>query len=274
MKKTVTIILTITLILALAGCKKTNDTFYESKLSFAPVISGTEEKTVSSKDNSSDISVSSLEESKTNSSTVNPSSNVNSKVNSSEITVSTNNSNSSQTTIENKPTTYFEKMALKTITFNDNYCLNEEIHECVKTSCGIEQCEMKIDDETWANVPENEKDNYLYVNAIFNGHCGAKAIIAFDKYTGIVLNSCYDNAKYFNVNGNDILAFQTWGGGGDFYRTCNTVIPKYYDGLMFLVANEHIEYSELLEKQKNTMVYLNDIIDLKNGKYYIFAANR
>lgn len=77
MKKTVTIILTITLILALAGCKKIDNTSSDSDLSSAPVISSTEENTVSSEDNGSDVNESSSEESNNNLSTattVNPSS--------------------------------------------------------------------------------------------------------------------------------------------------------------------------------------------------------
>lgn len=268
MKKILSVILALTLILALSGCKKTNNTSSESELSSEPIISSNEEDVISIEDNSSETTVvNSSEESKINSSTVTPSTNVNSKVNSNETTVSTNNS--SQTTVENKPTTYFEKMHLKTITLNDNYCLNTETHECVNISCGIEQREIKSGNDVWANIPENEKNKYLYVDAIFNSHCGANTIIAFDKYTGMILNSCLDNAKYFNSNGKEILAFQTWGGGGYGYRTCNTIIPQNYDGLMFLVTNSYIELYELASKT----LYLDDIIDLKNEKYYIFAAN-
>ena len=68
MKKAVTIILIITLILAFVGCKKIDNTSSESDLSSEPIISSNKENVVSIEDNTSDITVTSSEQSNNNSS--------------------------------------------------------------------------------------------------------------------------------------------------------------------------------------------------------------
>lgn len=277
MKKVLAFILALS-ILTLAGCSKTGDMLSDTQSDLSSqnniitsdIVSSTESEDISSEEVSSDDTSSQTSEivstpsaetvtSSTTESTTPP-------------VVSNTETPSVSTPTTTEPKNYLEQNELKTITLNDNYCLNEEAHECVTISCGIKQREL--DDDPWAFIPETEKkSDYIYVDAIFNGYCGAHAIIAFDKYTGIVLNARYTTAKYLNINDTEVLAFQTWGGGGDNYKTCNTIIPKNYDGLMFLVANENIDYREFYDKQEATTVYLADIIDLKNDKYYLFAVN-
>lgn len=265
----VAVILAAVILILTLGGKSENNNSSDIDTNSNEIVSSTDESSAdsetSSKKNVSTDTSSDVSSSQT--STPSKTENTAAPTTSTNKTESKNETTSTPTTAPATPKNYLEKIGLKVITLNDDYCLNAETHECVKVSCDIQ--ETAVNEYVWTEISENERNNYTCVNAVFNGYCGTRSVIAFDKYTGNVLQvSNAQNAKHFSVNGKEIRAWQTWGGGGDWYITCDTLIPKDYDGLMFLITTENIEYSSL----SNKTLLLDEVCDLKNSKYYVFSG--
>lgn len=301
MKKILSVILALTLILALSGCKKTNNTSSESEFSSELLISSNEEDVVSIEDNNSETTVvNSSEESKINSSTVTPSTNVNSKVNSNETTVSTNNS--SQTTEENKPTTYFEKHNLKLSPLTTKMCFNTDKNHV----CGTDGADEKSITITITNCADMKKDEYeiacnilaeenldvskykqvLFENAMdFSYKIPRFPTFIFDKNTGIIL-SHHDSVRYYgdqtccegmevwteiSINQHTEKIWSSSFGGGLYWWEWNCFCPKDYDGLVFVIMEDKNNCKGRISDGK--IHTIDEVIDFENDKYYLFAAN-
>lgn len=280
MKKILSVFLALTLILALSGCKKTNNTSSESELSSEPIISSNEEDVISIENNSSETTVvNSSEESKINSSTVTPSTNVNSKVNSNETTVSTNNS--SQTTVENKPTTYFEKNNLKLSAFTTNVCFNTEQGHICGTHKTISIKKDKLSNLEWIDtyseyISKGQINIAKYIYIMFETYdgfldddysdcCTNFMYYVFDKYTGVV----FDPLKWIEITYNEktykIISILDGGGGG--YYTQSIYCPEDYDGAIFAKTESYDYFDD------GKLHTIDEYIDFENDKYYLFAAN-
>lgn len=284
MKKAIPIVLTITLILALAGCKNIDNTYSESELSSAPLISSTTENTVSSEDDGSDISVFSLDESKTNSSStsVTSSASTNSKVDSSENTVSTEKSNSTQTITENNPTTYFEKHNLKITPISNELCFNNDPnHQCpYDKDIGITvtsvperfyySFDVKLFDDNFDISTYKAVQYYDYaVDSQKWEDCHMSDVVAFDKYSGKTIdNGTLTKYGWQELIFNDKKIYVMMFNGVDESGYWHIILcPVEYDGAIFAVLGEDKDFGYITSNN----CLIEKFIDLKNDKYYLFA---
>ena len=280
MKKAVTIILIITLILAFVGCKKIDNTSSESDISSEPIISSNRENVVSIEDNTSDITVTSSEESKKNSSAVTPSTNVNST----EKTVSKNNDTPSQTIIKNKQSTFFEKHNLKLLPLTTNVCFNTEAGHICGTHKTITFVKDKLENLEWLDtysdyIKDGQIDvsKYKYImietgtGAFYDDYseCFKKYnhYYVFDKYTGIVFNDWVWTEILYKEKNCKIIKILDGGNAG--YYEESIYCPEDYDGAVFLMT-ESYNYNKLNDGKSHT---IDEFIDFENDKYYLFAAN-
>lgn len=279
MKKIVSVILALTLILALSGCKKTDNTSSESELSSEPIISSNEEDVASIEDNSSETTVvNSSEESKINSSSMTSSTNVNSNVN----TTTENTNTSSQTTAKNEPSTYFEKYNLKITPISNELCFNDDPnHKCPydkDISLQIKSIDQNSDylfdtelfGENFDISSYNEVEYHCYaVNTYDWEECNMNRVITFDKYTGNIIG--YGTLGEYgwqelNFNGKKIYVTMLNGQGAGGY-VHSVICPKEYDGVVFAVF-KNPSWSILSNQYK-----INEIVNLNNSEYYLFTAN-
>ena len=277
------VIATIILILTLGG-KNENNTSSDIDTNSSEIVSSSDES-------SSETETSSDEENSKTSSEVNSSqtSTPNKTESSSTPTTSTNKTESKSettstpTTTPATPTTYFEKHNLKLSPLTTNVCFNIEAGH----KCALEK-HTKITVGDMNNYPDNDfayeaeqgginVSEYKYIEfEIYDGwfdegysDCGIDpmGIYFFDKYTG----TYFMNAKWQEISHNGKtykIAVYPWGFGGgmtNYIAFC----PKDYDGLI-VSATAIRDNDNLTDDKVHTF---DEVIDLKNDKYYLFAAN-
>lgn len=204
-------------------------------------------------------------------------------------TASKNETTSTPTTAPTTPTTYFEKHNLKLSPLTTNVCFNTEAgHKCgthkkiVMETRDLATEEKYYDDLIAEGNVDIAKYNIVcfqsydgwfdddYSNCLMdaNASTGGMAYV-FDKYTGTILNTFFgwtdiqfDNKTYKVANIAD--------GGGGGWIVQSVYYPKDYDGLIF---------AKVYEKDKNNIMNdgkthtIDEVIDFKNDKYYLFAVN-
>lgn len=174
------------------------------------------------------------------------------------------------------PQSYFEKNNLKLSANTTNFCFNNEAnHNCgiakkiTFTSENITEHPLYNDE----SVPKEQisVSNYKFVTFETYGDRNAclysMISYVFDKYTGTVLAPWEWVEISYNGQTQKIISVLDGGGGGCAAQS--VFCPQNYDGLVFVVIPQN--HKEIPNDGKKHTI--DELIDFKNDKYYMFAES-
>lgn len=283
------VLLSVILILTL-GDKGNNNTSSNIDTNSSEIISSTDESSSETDTSSDEVSSgTSSEEISSQTSTPSKTESTSTPTTSTNKTESKNETSSTPTTTPTTPTTYFEKHNLKLSPLTTNVCFNTDAgHKCgthkkiTMTKENLADKEIVYDDL----VSEGKIDITKYNSLCFqsydgwfdedysdcrmdaNASTGGMAYV-FDKYTGIILNTTF-GWKEMQYNNKTYKAAHIADGGGGGWVVQTVYYPKDYDGLIFVKTCKEDKNNIMNDGKIHT---IDEIIDFKNDKYYLFAAN-
>lgn len=277
------VIAIIILILTLGG-KNENNTSSDIDTNSSEIVSSADKNSSSNTSSDKASSATGSEENSSQTSTPNKTESTSTPTTSTNKTESKNETSSTPTTTPTTPTTYLEKHNLKLSPLTTNVCFNTEAgHKC-GTHKEISITKENLADSEWLyndlvsdggiDVSKYNCLHFQSYNGWFDDYSECYMnddglALVFDKYTGIVLNTFYGwiELKY---NDKTYKVAHTADGGGGGCTEQSVYCPKDYDGLIFV---------KTCKKDKNNFMndgkthIIDEIIDFKNDKYYLFAAN-